>query len=275
MGDLVWLASYPKSGSTWLRVFLHNYIREPAAPYDINSLQDLSIGESGAALYRRHDPRPASQYSLADVQRMRPLVHRDLTRLHPDLVFVKTHNAALAVAGVPLVTPEVTAGAIYIVRDPRDVAVSFSKHTGRTIDQTIAFMADPGAAGGGNDNTVYERFASWSVHVHHWTANANPLLHVTRYEDMLARAEAAFGAVIRFLGSEPPQARLARAIAFSSFAILTEQERRRGFAERPAEAVAPFFRVGEAGHWQKVLSRTQSARIEHDHAAVMRQFGYL
>ena len=83
MGNLVWLASYPKSGSTWLRAFLHNYLRASDAPYDINSLTDLSTGESGAARYRRHDPRPASQYTIADVQRMRPLVHRELTQRIP------------------------------------------------------------------------------------------------------------------------------------------------------------------------------------------------
>ena len=88
--------------------------------------------------FEPHDARPASQYSVADVQRMRPMVHRDLTRLHPDLVFVKTHNASLTVHGIPLCSPEVTEGAIYIVRDPRDVAISYSKYTGQNLDQIIA-----------------------------------------------------------------------------------------------------------------------------------------
>jgi hypothetical protein len=275
LGKLVWLASYPKSGSTWLRAFLHNYIREPASPYDINSLMDLSIGESGASLYRPYDPRPASQYSIADVQRMRPLVHRDLMGLHPDLVFVKTHNASLAVHGVPLVTPEVTAGAIYVVRDPRDVAISFAQHAGRTIDEMIAFMANPDAAGGGTDHTVYERFSSWSVHVHYWTRNPNPRLLVLRYEDMLARPAEVFGDVIRFLGQEPPPARLGRAIDFSSFAELSAQERAAGFAERPSVAVAPFFRAGRAGQWREVLSGAQSTRIEQAHGPMMQLFKYL
>jgi hypothetical protein len=274
MGDLVWLASYPKSGSTWLRAFLHNYIREPAAPYDINSLMDLSIGDVGASLYRGHDPRPAEDYAVADVQRMRPLVHRDLTRLHPDLVFVKTHNAALAVEGVPLVTPEVTAGAIYIVRDPRDVAVSFAHHTGRSIDQMIAFMADPEASARGTANTVFERYASWSIHVRTWTRNPSPRLLVIRYEDMLARPAEIFGGVIRFLGQDPPPDRLARAIAFSAFAELSGQERARGFAERPAEAVSSFFRAGRAGGWRDVLTPAQAGRIARDHPAMMRHFGY-
>ena len=274
MGKLVWLASYPKSGSTWLRAFLHNFIRQPESPYDINSLMDLSTGESGASLYRRHDPRPASQYSIADVQRMRPLVHRDLTQVHPGLVFVKTHNASLLVHGIPLVTPDVTAGAIYLVRDPRDVAVSYSHHTGKSIDETIAIMADPEAATGGDDRKVYERLSSWSIHVHFWTRRPDPRLLVLRYEDLLRDPGRAFGEVIRFLGMEPPEDRLGRAISFSTFDVLREQEQRSGFAERP-ESAAAFFRAGKSGQWRDALTPAQAARIERDHEAEMRQFGYL
>ena len=275
MGKLVWLASYPKSGSTWLRAFLHNYIRDSRAPHSINSLQDLSTGESGASLYRRFDPRPASRYSIADVQRMRPLVHRALMAAHPDLVFVKTHNASLLVEGFPLMTPDATAGAIYLLRDPRDIAVSYSRHLGRPIDETIAFMADPAAATGGTDVKVYERLSSWSVHVHFWTRSPNPRLLIMRYEDMVARPEEAFGAVIRFLGDEPPSDRLARAIRFSAFDELSRQERVHGFGERPPEAVAPFFRSGTPGEWRTALTEAQRKQIGRDHGEVMARFGYL
>jgi hypothetical protein len=105
MGKLVWLASYPKSGNTWLRAFLHNYILQPDQPHDINALGDLSVSESTAAFFNKYDSRPAGTYTTNDVQRMRPLVHADFTGFHPDLVFVKTHNAALSFHDVPLCMP--------------------------------------------------------------------------------------------------------------------------------------------------------------------------
>jgi hypothetical protein len=169
----------------------------------------------------------------------------------------------------------VTAGAIYLVRDPRDIAVSYSRHLGRSLDETIAFMADPEAATGGTDQTVYERLSSWSVHVHFWTRNPNPRLHVMRYEAMAADPQAAFGALLRFLGDEPPPERLARATRFSAFDVLRAQERARGFIEQPAESTAPFFRAGSPGQWRAVLSPAQRARIERDPAVVMGRFGYL
>jgi hypothetical protein len=274
MGDLMWIASYPKSGSTWLRAFLHNYLRDAETPHDINDMMALSTGESGASLYRAHDPRPASQYSVADVQRMRPLVHRDLTKLHPGPVFVKTHNAALIVERAPLITQEVSAGAIYLVRDPRDIALSYSRHLGRGLDETIAFMANPEAATGGTDVKVYERLSSWSVHVHSWTRNPSQRLHVIRYDDLIEAPSETFASLLRFLGHVPDPARLDRAIANSCFAELQRQESARGFDERPEESTGPFFGSGRAGAWRNVLTQAQRVKIAHDHGAMMGRFGY-
>jgi Sulfotransferase domain len=275
MGQLVWIASYPKSGNTWVRAFLHNYIRQSDAPYDINRLSDLTASDVNAERYQRYDPRPASNYTIADVQRMRRLVHRDLTALDATLVFVKTHSAMLQVEGAPLITPEVTAGAIYVVRDPRDIAVSYSVHRGRSIDDTIAFMADPEAATGGTDAKVYERHGSWSLHVHSWTNRADPRVHVVRYEAMVEAPAAIFGRQIHWLGQDPPPERLNRAIRFSAFKELQAQEQATGFKERVAESTAPFFGTGQPGHWRTVLSPAQQAQIERDHGTMMRQFGYL
>jgi hypothetical protein len=274
MGKIVWLASYPKSGTTWLRAFLHNFLRPQDRPYDINRLNEFCESENDAALYHRYDPRSPRQYSLADVQRLRPLVHRDLTRAFPDLVFVKTHNAVLLVEGVPLLTPAVTAGSIYVVRDPRAVAVSYSHHLGLPIDETIAFMANDAAAAGNDDTHVFERLAGWSSHVLSWTQHPNPRALVLRYEDMATDPLRSFGNVVRFLGREPPPDRLERAVQFSRFEILQEQERRSGFVERPT-ATAAFFREGRTDGWRDVLTPAQMARIERDHAAQMRRFGYL
>jgi len=274
MGRILWLASYPKSGNTWLRAFLHNYLRRPAEPYDINRLSDFTASENDAALYQRYDPRPASAYSTESVQQVRPLVHRDLTQAFPDLVFVKTHNAALVVAGVPLLTPQHTAGSLYLIRDPRDVALSYSRHLGRPIDEIITFMAEENAFAGGDDQKVFEQLSSWSGHVRSWTRNPPRHQLALRYEDMLADPVTSFSRLIRFLGSEPARDRLERAIRDSAFGTLKAQEQEHGFVERPASS-ASFFHGGTAGQWRAGLSLAQIARIEHDHGEEMRRFGYL
>jgi hypothetical protein len=275
VGKLVWLASYPKSGNTWLRAFLHNYIAEPNAPYSINRLVDLSASEANALFYEPHDKRPASQYSISEAQKLRPRVHRDLTRLHDDLVFVKTHNACLSVHGIPLCTPEVTDAAIYMMRDPRDVAVSYAAYVGQSVDRIIGFMNKSQAANRGTDAQVFELLGSWSMHVDSWTRQGNGKLLVLRYEDLLARPVEGFGKVIAFLGGAVETERLERAIGFSSFPILAAQEAAGGYAANAPGSASAFFRVGKAGQWREVLTDAQRLRVEADHHAVMRKFGYL
>jgi hypothetical protein len=273
MGKLVWLASYPKSGNTWLRAFLHNYIVQPDAPYSINALADFSAVECAAALFRPHTSKPVASVNPDEVQALRPAVHRDLTQLHADLVFVKTHNANLALHGTAFCTPSLTAGAIYIVRDPRDVALSYAAYTGISVDETIAFMGQKGAANLGTDIQVFELLSSWSVHVESWTQAQNFL--VLRYEDMIASPQTAFARVVRYLGDGDHPARLAKSIAFSRFDVLAAQEQRDGYAAHAPGARARFFRQGRAAAWRSILTSTQLARIESDHGAIMRRFSYL
>jgi hypothetical protein len=273
MGKIVWLASYPKSGNTWVRVFLHNYIARPDEPYSINNLHDLSATENNAAFFNKYEPRRAGTFTTQDTQKLRALVHRDLTLLHDDLVFVKTHNANLAVHGIPLCTPVFTAGAIYIIRDPRDVAVSYAAYTGQSIDQIIAFMARPGAANRGDDVQVFEFYGPWSAHADSW-AQQKPQLAM-RYEDLVGNPEQNFGKIIHFLGGEPEPERLARAIEFSRFATLAAQEAAHGYNAGGPNMASTFFRAGQAGNWRNVLTPAQQAQIESDHAAVMQRFGYL
>lgn len=275
MGKLVWIASYPKSGNTWVRAFLHNYIHQSDKPHDVNRLTNLTAADINPARYRRYDPRPASQYSVKDVQRMRPLVHRDLMQLDSTLVFVKTHNARFEVEGVPLITPDLTAGAIYIVRDPRDIAVSYSRHCGTSLDATIDVMADPRAATGGTDEKMFELLSSWSAHVRSWTLEPDPRVLVVHYEDMVHTPRSSFGSIIRWLGDEPPEDRLDRAIHFSRFEEMRAQEQSRGFRERLAESTGPFFGAGRPGTWRGVLTPDQQDRIEQDHGTVMRKLRYL
>ena len=115
MGAIIWLASYPKSGNTWLRAFLHNLLRNPQEGYDINRLDDFTLSESAYGWYHMIDPRPVEAYSTAEVAAMRPQVHRRLTTVFPDSLFVKTHCAVMEDHGVPTVTVEVTAGSSHTV----------------------------------------------------------------------------------------------------------------------------------------------------------------
>lgn len=270
MGKLVWLASYPKSGNTWVRAFLHNYIANAQTPHSINELVDISVAECAMAFFGT----PGQRLSPREVQALRPQAHQKLTTLHDDLVFVKTHNANLTVHDVPLCTPEVTAGAIYIVRDPRDVALSYAAFTGKSVDEIIAFMANEGAANESDGVQVFELLSSWSRHAVSWVAAPKRLL--VRYEDLLAEPERGFARIIRFLGAaddKPDPERLRRAISFSSFSTLAAQEKQEGYRAASPKG-EKFFRAGQAGQWRDKLSQAQANAIWAAHHDIMEKFGY-
>ena len=99
MSRILWLASYPKSGNTWLRAFLHNLLRNPREPFDINQMSELTAGDSQAQWFRRLDPRPPTALSRDDLARLRPEAHALIAGSTRDTVMVKTHNALVEAAG--------------------------------------------------------------------------------------------------------------------------------------------------------------------------------
>lgn len=273
MGAIIWLASYPKSGNTWMRAFLHNLLANPKEPVNINSLNKFCLGEDRAEYYNHFDARPLSTLSAEEVLALRPRVHQLLTEASPDSVFVKTHNYLGEVSGVPLITMACTAGAIYVVRNPLDVVISYAHHYGVEMDEAIAHLGHSGAGTPTTNLVARQYYGTWSQHVQSWTQQVSPTLHVVRFEDMAERPTETFGTIARFLGLDPPAERLERAIAFSSFDQLSGQESDQGFNERSQHS--RFFRSGQAGQWREALSEEQIGRLVAQHREQMERFGYL
>src|SRR5262249_30863750 len=152
------------------------------------------------------------------------------------LLFIKTHNCLVMDRGHSTINFDVTAGAVYVVRNPLDVAISYAHHSGVTVDDAIKRLAATDAETAGSDSAVYEVQGSWSQHVWSWTRNAHRAMQVVRYEDLLADPQQGFGAMARHLLLDSTRHRLDQAIEQSSFARLQAQERDKGFRERPANA---------------------------------------
>jgi len=274
MGSILWLASYPRSGNTWLRALLHNYLRNTAEPYDINKLRDLTTIDSDARWYRMFDPRPCETLTKEEVAALRPKVHEAITRSRPDTVFVKTHNALVIDRGTAMISEEYTAGAIYVVRNPLDVAASYSVHFGVSLDEAVAAMNRPGNQSKSNEpRFAYEFHGSWSENVESWTGRDTKGIHIVRYEDLQVAPEESFGAIVRFLGLPAGGERLQRAIGNSAFPVLQAQERKAGFRERSRKSDT-FFRTGRSGEGAERLSPDQIERLQQAHETQMRKFGY-
>jgi hypothetical protein len=275
MGKILWLASYPKSGNTWVRLFLANLFKgDGSALVALDRIGEATLAEPGTAGFALLDQRPWQEWSIEDIARMRPQVQERIAATGEGVVPVKTHSAFVMVRGTPSINMGVTAGAVYVVRNPLDIAVSYAHHQGLTIDEIIAIMARDMFTTPTNATNVYEVMGSWSQHVASWTASASPMMHVMRYEDMLGDPHAAFGDLARFMRVEADDATVANAVAMSAFDKVADQEAKEGFQER-TPAQDRFFRAGKADQWRDVLTDQQVSDVVGAHREQMARFGYI
>ena len=275
---IVWLASYPKSGNTWTRTFLHNFFKilqaGEAEEQDINAMGRFSTWDILKPRYQDILGFEPTNDHRAEIAATRAKVQQQIADDCNGIVFIKTHNALVTDRGHNTINTAVTSGAVYIIRNPLDVAISFSHHMSRSIDETIAFMGTENMETAVTEKAVYEVYGSWSQHVLSWTRVPHRAIYVMRYEDMLRDPEKEFGGLARHLLFNFDKGQLAEAIEQSSFDKLKEQEDSKGFREKPEKAER-FFRDGTAGQWQTRLNAEQIQRIVRNHRDQMLRFNYL
>ncbi|MDO8875886.1 MAG: sulfotransferase domain-containing protein [Pseudolabrys sp.] len=283
----VWLASYPKSGNTWFRMLLANLSAQNGTPADINDLPERDGIASARAPFDYLTLIDSGLLSHDEIDTLRPRVYEALARpgaaadAGSRVRFAKVHDAYLHTPkGEPLLAGRKGGdGAIVIVRDPRDVASSLAHHWKVSTGDAIAFMAKQDAAlcarPGRLDNQFRQKLRGWSDHIGGWLDQTDIPVHLVRYEDMLTGTEAVLREALVFAQRDASAEQIAGAVALASFPRLQAQERAKGFREGPRPYPdGRFFRRGEAGAWRDELTAEEVARIERDHAPMMRRLGY-
>lgn len=262
-----WLASYPKSGNTWLRVFLDNWFAASDTPADINSLSAQTWSPNDPTRFESATLVPPEALLPSEIEALRAPAAELLASELESPAIVKLHNAYAPAFGAP-----VAQAAIYIVRDPRDVVPSLASHLNISIDQAIDTLNAPATVISRSERRLQRQLpqtlSDWSSHVRGWLDEANLPVHLVRYEDL----PGAFAGVLEFMGEPRDPIRFDRAVRHSRLEELQRQERANGFKERQSEA--PFFRQGQSGAWRQTLTPAQAARIESAHFPQMHRLAY-
>ena len=273
LGGIIWLASYPKSGNTWLRIFIENLFRNTIEPAKINDLGVVKHNDNSPDLFRKIVGHNIDNMTDTELHQYRGKVQNYLANGN-ESTFVKTHSALQYHEGLPLIHLEHTAGAVYVLRNPFDVVISFSDHFKISHDDAIEAIAAPSHRVNTTKQGVFQILAGWSNHYRTWFGvdNFNPLL--MRYEDMVHNPIKTFGRFNKFLGLPKNPERLKRAIKNSSFAEVSRQETMVGFPER-SRPDQKFFRSGKVGGYKSILSEAQVTKIINAHSDLLFEKGYI
>ncbi len=292
-GATVWLASYPKSGNTWMRaivtalgthrhLFGVNQLGSGAQPNHVGGVQ----GVYGI------DPRWLSR---DEVDRMRTELINRWGVTAPDVaadadgipdedpagpvrpVLRKTHEVYRG--GAPGREPfplAATRAAILVVRDPRDVACSYAPFFGVDLDGAVAAMGRTNAGGASSpaSSQTDQPWGTWTSHAASWLADDVPFpVHLVRYEDLKRDTVGTLLPIFQAIGLDCTEAQLAAAAEQARFDRLQASEAERGFRET-SKQTRTFFRKGKAGGWSEELSESQVAALEADHDVMMLRLGY-
>ncbi|MEM9499101.1 MAG: sulfotransferase domain-containing protein [Pseudomonadota bacterium] len=257
---IIWLASYPKSGNTWVRMLLAHYFMPKGKAPDINNIRQFTTGDARQDIF---DAAVGGTYhadSPDEWIHVRQKVVAMIAASKPNHHFVKTHCQASKYLGIDLIPPQCTAGAIYVMRNPFDLAPSFARHLNTDIDTAIEIMLNTEAING-TESGIYDAIGRWDKHVSSWADAPGLSIHVLRYEDMIDHtARAMRDLILKFLKAPLDAGKLAYAVKATSFETLKKQEAELGFVERPA-GMDQFFARGQSGVWRTDLTPEQVARL--------------
>lgn len=268
-----WIASYPKSGNTWVRMFINAYMS--GFPLDINSGFQYATGDNHLPYFQMCCVRQANQLEATEQVMLRPAALLNALNLSASKhVCLKTHHAKVKVEESLLIHPNISAGSVYIVRDPRDVAISYADHLGWSIDEVISVMGKHEFIAQHPVTNLIHFLTTWSTNVDTWTIKNNDVpVEVIRYEDMLTDSDTAFRRILKGLGvTDINEDKFDFALKETTFSNLQKLENKGGFREKGKGK--KFFRKGKFGQWKMKLTNEQCKMIQKDHGEVMERYGY-
>ena len=279
---IIWLASYPKSGNTWVRSI-------------ISSLIYSDDGKFNFELIKKIDQFPEKNYfkdlinDFNDFNKIKEnwLLAQEKINLSNQIKLFKTHQGKYTVGNDNFTNKENTLGVIYIVRDPRTVIRSISNHFSMNIQESANFLLSPKIIGNGKNyeetkGGIYCLLGKWNDHYRSWTRDKKNLLLI-KYEDLINNTENELQRIINFLGKylkfETNEAKNKNIIQTTNFKNLQNLEKEKGFKEavqnKYTDDKIRFFHLGPANKWENYLDKNTVDLIEKNFYNEMKELKYL
>ena len=260
---IIWIASYPKSGNTWLRSLLSTYYFSKDGKFNFQILNNIKSFPSSSYFEKYSDnfsePESTAKYWISEQRSI---------NLDKRIKFLKTHNALCKIDGHSFTDENNSIGAIHIVRDPRNVLTSLSNHYQIKKSDALEFMLQERKAIVEKKDNRYLGFNplfSWSIHEKSWSeCNKFPVLTI-RYEDLQLETFVTFKKVISFISkltnkkNSFKREKAKKTISSCEFNKLKKLENEVGFNEAISSKLTgekiKFFNLGKDNDYKKLLGK--------------------
>ena len=276
---IIWLASYPKSGNTWVRLFLNSLIFAPDEELNINN---INIDQFPL---RKHFKKFSS--NTDDVKEIIKNCNYAQSELNLDnkIKFFKTHSPFWKIGKYNFTDDKNTIGAIHIVRDPRNVITSIKNHYNhQNYEISLKFIKDEdkviGLKGSKKEADLPTILSSWKFHYNSWKSitSFKSKYILIKYENLLENPVNEFSKITDFIKKiskiKFDEKNILKSIRETSFENLKQQEELKGFKEAP-DNNNKFFYLGPKNNWKDLLDKNVKDEIEISFKNEMQELGYL
>ncbi len=279
---IIWVASYPKSGNTWVRSIISSLIYTEDGIFDFPNIKKID----------QYPQRRFLEYFTQDYNNIHEIkkhwiASQERINLDTKIKFFKTHHLNCKVDNYSFTNKECTRATIYVVRDPRNIIDSISNHFSKSIEESKKFLLtskilSPGKEIEFRGGNVITYLGSWKEHYKFWTKNNESLL-IIKYEDLVKNIHQEIDKIVKFLKNfinfEISNTKKENIIKSTSFEALKKIEENGEFTENVfvggSNEKVKFFNKGPDNNWQNTLPKNIQIELENELKNELTELGYL
>ena len=283
---IIWLASYPKSGNTWVRAIISSLLYSDDGIFKFSFLKKIDQFPE-----KKYFKDFVKDFGNFDLIKKNWILAQDKINLNNNIKIFKTHQGKYTVNNDDFTNNENTKAIIYIVRDPRNIVTSISNHFTKSVNESLKFMLSNSVIG---DNKSFEEsikdknsrmltlLGKWNDHYRSWTRKKDNLLLI-RYEDLILNPKSEINRISIFLKNymefKVNNEKLDNIIKTTSFENLKKLEKEETFNEgvldKKTKNKVNFFYMGSKNRWEELLNKEITQSIEKNFYKEMKEIGYL
>ena len=278
---IIWLASYPKSGNTLLRSILSSYFYSKDGVLKFENLDKISQFPQSHHFLPLGIDIENEEEVFKNFINAQSLINEDKGKIK----FFKTHSSLCKMYDCNYTDLKNTLGAIYIVRDPRNVVTSLAHHFSLNINEATETVLD-------NNRFMEKSLKTCKVFLGSWGSNYNSWKELEKskkyllikYEDLIHKKKTVMLRTFKFLFSlgielEIDMTKLNKVIKTTDFENMKNKELEETFYEALIDDKTGkrknFFNLGPKNDWRKHLDKRNKDIIEKNFSSEMKELGYL